>query len=110
MFPLPREEMPADYPCRSCHRTIWNVCRTCHRILCSAHYHCMNERVYCRDHRDRFLLCQVFLQYHGHKQWASPSFIRKTLVDLGISKGGNEPIKQHHFMRQAKLDLARFHW
>ncbi|CAM9509561.1 unnamed protein product [Scytosiphon promiscuus] len=45
----------------------------------------------------------IFLEYHGHKQWANPAFIRVTLVDLGISKGGNEPIKPHHFMRRAFL-------
>ncbi|CAN0372844.1 unnamed protein product, partial [Ectocarpus sp. 13 AM-2016] len=38
---------------------------------------------------------QVFLEYHGHKQWANPAFIRATLATLDISKGGNEPIKQH---------------
>ncbi|CAN0235065.1 unnamed protein product, partial [Pylaiella littoralis] len=42
----------------------------------------------------------VFLEYHGHKQWANPNLIRTTLADLGISKGGNEPVKQHHFLRQ----------
>eukprot|EP00903_Cladosiphon_okamuranus_P018730 g17240.t1 len=42
---------------------------------------------------------QVFLEYHGHKQWANQTFIRSSLFDLGISKGGNEPITQHHFMR-----------
>eukprot|EP00752_Nemacystus_decipiens_P018616 g16691.t1 len=42
---------------------------------------------------------QIFLAYHGHKQWANPTFIRSSLVDLGISKGGNEPITQHHFLR-----------
>lgn len=60
---------------------------------------CADEE-YGRDHRGLSASShQVFLEYHGHKQWANPSFIRKTLVDLGISKGGNEPIKQHHFLR-----------
>ena len=42
---------------------------------------------------------QVFLEYHGHKQWANQTFIRTSLFDLGISKAGNEPITQHHFLR-----------
>ncbi|CAN0051419.1 unnamed protein product, partial [Ectocarpus fasciculatus] len=50
------------------------------------------------DRRDVGWL-NVFLEYHGHKQWANPAFIRANLVTLGISKGGNEPINRHHFMR-----------
>ncbi|CAM9107418.1 unnamed protein product [Ectocarpus sp. 8 AP-2014] len=45
------------------------------------------------------LQARVFLEYHGHKQWANPAFIRATLVTLDISKGGNEPINRHHFVR-----------
>ncbi|CBJ27711.1 hypothetical protein Esi_0083_0040 [Ectocarpus siliculosus] len=50
------------------------------------------------DRRDVGWL-NVFLEYHGHKQWANPAFIRATLVTLDISKGGNEPINRHHFVR-----------
>lgn len=47
--------------------------------------------------------CQIFLEYHGHKRWANPNYIRNTLVTLGLSKGGNEPLKQNHFSRQAMV-------
>eukprot|EP00904_Undaria_pinnatifida_P010708 jgi/Undpi1/6768/HiC_scaffold_21.g09247.m1 len=42
----------------------------------------------------------VFLEYHGQKKWASPSTIRSILVDLGISKSGNDPVKPNLFARR----------
>lgn len=47
-----------------------------------------------------FFVPQDFLEYHGQKKWASASRIRRMLTDLGISKTGNDPIKQDHFARR----------
>ena len=42
---------------------------------------------------------QHFLGYHGHKKWANPSYIRSTLLELGLTKEPKDPIKLSEFSR-----------
>ena len=42
---------------------------------------------------------QHFMEYHGHEKWANPSYIRSTLLELGLTKEPKDPIKLSEFSR-----------